>query len=85
MALQVFCPWDSPGKNTGAGATSCSRGSSLPRDRTHVSCISFICRQILYNECHLGSPDVCEGQRIDKWLAFLLFSQTVWLMEVPVD
>ena len=27
-----------------------SRGSSRPRDRTHVSCIS--CRQVLYHWCH---------------------------------
>ena len=33
-------PWDSPGKNTGVGAISFSRGSSRPRDRTRVSCIA---------------------------------------------
>ena len=37
-------------------AISSSRGSSLPRDRTPISCISCIGRQILYHECHLGSP-----------------------------
>ena len=31
------------------GAISFSRGSSCPRDGTHVSCISGISRQILYN------------------------------------
>ena len=30
-------------------AISCSRGSSQPRDQTHVSCISCISRQILYH------------------------------------
>ena len=37
-------------------AISCSRGSSWPRDRTHVSCVSCIGRQILYHLCHLWSP-----------------------------
>ena len=31
---------DSPGKNTGVGCMSSSRGSSQPRDRTQVSCIA---------------------------------------------
>ena len=34
-------------------AISFFRGSSRCKDRTHVSCISCIGRQILYNECHL--------------------------------
>ena len=33
-----------------------SRGSSLPRDRTLISCISCIGKQILDHSCHLGSP-----------------------------
>ena len=32
-----------------------SRGSSQPRDRTHVSYVSSIGRWVLYPECHLGS------------------------------
>ena len=36
----VLCPWDSPGKNTGMGCHSSSRGSSRPRDRTCISCVS---------------------------------------------
>ena len=35
-------------------AISFSRGSSRPRDRTHVSCISCIGRQILYYLSHRG-------------------------------
>ena len=31
-----------------------SRRSSQPRDRTHVSCVSCIGRQVLYHWCHLG-------------------------------
>ena len=37
-------------------AMSSSRGSFQPRDRTHVSYVSYIGRQVLYHECHLGSP-----------------------------
>ena len=33
-----------------------SRGSSQPRDRTHISCGSCIGRKVLYHYCHLGSP-----------------------------
>ena len=33
------CPWDSSGKNTGVRCIPFSRGSSWPRDQTHVSCI----------------------------------------------
>ena len=41
------CPWDFPGKNTGV---SCHflRGSVWLRDRTRVSCVFCIGRQILY-------------------------------------
>ena len=33
-----------------------SRGSSPPRDRTHVSRISCIGRRVLHHQQHLGSP-----------------------------
>ena len=39
-------------------AISSSRGSSWPRNGTHVSCVSCIDRQILYHWCHLGSPSL---------------------------
>ena len=32
------------------------RGSSRPRDRTHVSYVSCIGRQVIYHQHHLGSP-----------------------------
>ena len=35
---------------------SFSRGSSQPRDRTYVSYVSCIGRQVLYHYRHLGSP-----------------------------
>ena len=37
-------------------AVPSSRGSSPPRDWTHVSYVSCIGRQVLYHYCHLGSP-----------------------------
>ena len=36
-------------------AISFSRGSSQPRDQTHVFCVSCIGRWILYHYDHLGS------------------------------
>ena len=41
------------------GAISSCMGSSLLKDQTHVSWVSCIGRQILHQECHLGSP-VCD-------------------------
>ena len=32
-----------------------SRGSSQPRDGTHISYVSWIGRHVLYHQCHLGS------------------------------
>ena len=42
---------------------SSSRRFSKPRNQTCVSCISSICRQILYHYCYLGNPDC-------HWMAF---------------
>ena len=33
-----------------------SRGSSQPRDQTHISCVCCIGRQVLYHQRHLESP-----------------------------
>ena len=46
---RLLCPWDYPGKNTGGVAMPSSRGSSWPRDRTHISYISCTDRQVLYH------------------------------------
>ena len=48
-------PWDSPGKILEWATSSSSRGSSLPRDQTHVSCGFCIGRQTL-TLSHLGGP-----------------------------
>ena len=37
---RFLCPWNSPGKNTGAGCHFLLQESSWPRDRTQVSCIA---------------------------------------------
>ena len=39
VVLHAPLSMDSPGKNTGVGSIPFSRGSSLPRDQTLVSCI----------------------------------------------
>ena len=52
---RLLCPWDSPGRNTGVSCISFSRGSSLPRDWTHISYISCIGRWVLHRQHHLGS------------------------------
>ena len=43
---------DSPGKNTGVVATSYYRVSSRPRDRTRISYVFCIGRQILHHQRH---------------------------------
>ena len=40
-----------------------SRGSSLPRDRTHVSYFSCNGRQVLYHWCYRGSPRSLNSER----------------------
>ena len=46
---------------------SYSRGSSPPRDKSCVSCISCIGRQILYHQHHLGSPQNFQLNNIIKY------------------
>ena len=36
----LYSPWNSPGQNAGVGTFPFSRGSSQPRDQTHVSLIA---------------------------------------------
>ena len=49
---RLLCPWDFPGRILEWVTISFSRGSSQPRDRTHVSCI---CRWFLYQLSYQGS------------------------------
>ena len=39
-SARVFCLCNFPGKNTGVSILPFSRGSSPPRDQTHISCIA---------------------------------------------
>ena len=43
-----------------------SRGSSQPRDQTHISYVSCIGRPVLYHQCHLGSPSMIISSVITK-------------------
>ena len=49
VAHRLLCPWNSPGKNTGVGCHSSSRGSSWPRVGTHVCYVSCIDMWVLYH------------------------------------
>ena len=55
---RLLCPWDFPGKSTGVGAVSSSRGSFWPRDCT---CLLHLLHWQLNSSPlhHLGSPWVC--------------------------
>ena len=53
LPASLLYPWDSPGKNTGVGCHSFSRGSSHPRDRTCISYVSCTGRQVLNHQRHL--------------------------------
>ena len=66
-----------------------SRGSSQPRDWTHVSCISSIGRRVLYHLCHLGSSfKVSDGMKLARegmWTRrYLSISKTERMGCVPL-
>ena len=49
---RLLCPWDPPGKNTPPGGLA--KPGTEPTWAAFVSCIG---RQVLYQQCHLGSPN----------------------------
>ena len=53
---RLLCPWDSPGKSIGVGCHACLDGIFPTQDRMQGSQVSFISRQDLYHQRHLGSP-----------------------------
>ena len=53
QAARLLCPWDSLSKNI---AVPSSRGSSQPRDQTHISYVYLHWQVGLYHLYHLGSP-----------------------------
>ena len=48
-------------------AITYSRGSSWPRDWTHVSCASCIGRQVLYHCSTWEAPSVCADKDVNWW------------------
>ena len=50
---RLLCPWDFPGRHTGGGVISFSRGSPRPRNQTRIASIG---RQILYTTELPGKP-----------------------------
>ena len=65
----LFCPWDSPGKNTGVGCHALLQGI-FPTQGPNPGLLH--CRQILYRLSHQGSP------RILEWVAYPLSRGTSW-------
>ena len=54
---RLFCPWDSPGKNTGVGSLSLLQGI-FPTQGSNPGLLH--CRRILYHLCHQESPRILE-------------------------
>ena len=68
---RFLCPQHFPVKNTELGCHFLLQGIFPTRDRTCVSCASFIGRRILYHQCHLGSSDFLKKVHT-KFLALCL-------------
>ena len=64
-----------------------SRGSSRPRNRTHISYVSCIGRRVLYHYCYLRSPysNIC-GYNIHVYFVDLLvfFSEILYIVWISV-
>ena len=58
----LYCPWNSPGQNTGVGSYSLLQGI-IPTQGLNPGFLH--CRQIFYPLSHQGSP------RILEWVAYL--------------
>ena len=52
-----------------------SKGSSWPRHGTCVSYVSCIGRQVLYHECHLGSPCIWALNLSQRWRSSITVSK----------
>ena len=79
MDPRILCPWDSLGNN-GVGCHALFQGSSWPKDWTHVSYVSCIGRQVLYQLAPPGKPgghgDDAIINYVEKIKFYLLFSLT---------
>ena len=88
QSTRVLCPWDFSTRIPEWVAMPSSRGSSQPRDQTHISYIFCIGRWIFYHESHLRSPLPC-GRHSKNWtfliqhskptIHFLLSKKKEWL------
>ena len=65
---------DSPSRILEWVARPSSRGSSWPRNQTHVSSVSCTGRQILYHQRRLGSLDICHDIYVNEMRSHTLFS-----------
>ena len=77
MDYSLLCPRDSPGKDTGVGCHFLLQGIFLTQGVNHISCISCIGRQILYQcitwETNKAerSPDIHhQSNLVSHWLSF---------------
>ena len=65
-----------------------STGSSWPRDRTRVSCVSCVGRHVLYHWCHVGSLKIClTAINIGRMLTMCqasCFAAVQWLRRVQL-
>ena len=62
------------------GAMPSSRGVTWPRDGNRISYISWIGRQFLYHQCHLGSPEA-QVQHLVRELGFHMSCSAAKLKE----
>ena len=58
IATRLLCPWILQARTLKWVSISTSRGSSWPRDQIHISFSFCIDRQLLYQEYHLGIPQI---------------------------
>ena len=74
---QLLCPRDSPGKNTGVGSMPSSRGSTGPRDRAHISCVSCVSKWILYHWATWEAPSH-RHTSLNKAVPVKIMSEKIW-------
>ena len=65
FGTRLFCPWDSPGKNTGMGCYFLLQGISLTQG-LNLSYISCIGRRVLYTSATWEAPNVIYFKHFDQ-------------------
>ena len=71
----IYCPWNSPGQNTGVGSLSLLQGI-FPTQGLNPGLLH--CRQILYHLSHKGSPDSTISQSVQS-LSYVRLFATPWI------